>query len=198
MPKLIAIAGVPRSGTTWLYNAVRLIHDRAGRSIYGAWCADYDPNTSASRHLIKVHKPEQLHAHPEITFATNRDVAESLASLVRMGWLADEEVAIKNAATNHQRLRLYWEERADYIAQYEEVTKQPLTVIEGLCSRLEILLEKSMSEAIAHELAMMQSPKSGNYDPVTLLHPGHRSDAKMNERQVDRVREILRKTKTDD
>lgn len=198
MPKLVAIAGVPRSGTTWLYNAVRLIHDRAARPIYGAWCADYDPRTLASTHLIKVHKPEQLHAQPEIIFATNRDVAESLASLVRMGWLADEETAIKNAATNHERLRLYWEERADYVAQYQEVTKQPLKVIEGLCSRLGILLENSISEEIAHELAVMQSPKSGNYDPVTLLHPGHRSDTKVNERQVDRVQDILRETKTDD
>ena len=56
MRKLILIAGMKRSGSTWMYNAVRLMLKDAGKDVYGCWIDDYDESNTAEFHVVKTHK----------------------------------------------------------------------------------------------------------------------------------------------
>ena len=52
-PQLILSAGIPRSGSTWLYNAARLLLSAGGQdSLEAAWIEDYDRESPAALHLV--------------------------------------------------------------------------------------------------------------------------------------------------
>ena len=89
-PFVILIAGMPRSGSTWQFNAARLILNRKHPAIFSGWCADYDPATKEPVHLVKVHTPEQVRFDYSLVLTTKRDLLECIGSSKRMGWLKDD------------------------------------------------------------------------------------------------------------
>jgi len=56
----VLCAGIPRSGSTWLYNAARLLlaHAAGPARVYGAWVEQYDPSHPEPWHVVKAHEPD--------------------------------------------------------------------------------------------------------------------------------------------
>ena len=58
-PLCILVAGVPRSGSTWAFNAARLLLRDAGVTLHAAWVADRPADDLAvfehERHVVGAH-----------------------------------------------------------------------------------------------------------------------------------------------
>ena len=173
-PRICLVAGVPRSGSTWAFNAARRLLELSGTALQAAWIADYRPEDPAPVHLVKAHKPEEVTFTPDIVLTTRRRPEACLASLIRMGWLKNEPEAIRRSWAWHHRLYAHWQARSDLEIAYGEITGAPEAALDRLAAVLDLSLPPGATAAVAAELAALQAPGTGHYDPVTLLHPGHR------------------------
>jgi len=175
-PHIILVAGLPRSGSTWLFNAVRLLLSEANIANHSVWVADWERDHPAPIHVVKAHRQDQVDFSPDIVLTTRRPAEECLASLVRMGWLKNEPEAIRNAWRNHQSLMRYWQSRSTLETDYSEMTGDPQRALTRLAALLRVSIPDPAILLISNELETLRAPTTkGGYDPVTLLHPGHRN-----------------------
>lgn len=172
--RIILVAGVPRSGSTWVFNAARLLLTHAGRDLQAAWVADYRPDHPAPTHLVKAHRRVEVTFEPELVLTTRRPTAACLASLVRMGWLADTPEAIRERWRQHRALYDYWQARSHLEIAYDEIVGAPQRALEDLAGVLALVPSEQDLKGIAKALEDMRAPRGGAYDPETLLHPRHR------------------------
>lgn len=197
MPFIIVIAGVPRSGSTWLYNAVRMICQAVELNTYACWVGDYDPNTHSDHdvHLVKLHDSKELTFLYDKILTTQRNLDERLASILRMGWVDAEPVVIKNAAKGHALMHSYWEERSNLEIPYAEINNAPFKAIAKIANQLGIPLYPDDHVRIAKSLNQLKVPTATDnkydHDRETLLHPGHRADPAEREKNLRYVRDIL-------
>lgn len=199
MPFTVVVAGVPRSGSTWLYNAVRLLSKAAGLHTKGGWIGDIDPHhvPDCDLHLIKLHDPKDLTFAYDCLLSTHRDLSERLASLTRMGWLSMETEAIRAAAEAQTQLHLYWAERSSLEVSYTDITLAPQAALKQIAECLNIGPQDAEICVVARKLADLAPPPSGNggtYNSETLLHPGHRASHRERQIAVDLVRCALEGT----
>lgn len=193
LPFLVLIAGIPRSGSTWVFNAARFILDEHYGSIHAVWCADYDVADKSAVHLVKVHTQREAEIfRPDIVLSTQRDIAECIASLIRMGWAKNHADNIVVAARNQKSLYEYWYARSDLEVKYEKLVSEPVKEIVAIANVFGIPLDVVDAERIAQEVSRLMPPSNGRYDPVTLLHPGHRSNQVSANALTKDVRRILK------
>lgn len=194
VPQVIVVAGVPRSGSTWVFNAVRQLYSLDDRKAYCAWCADYRPQEHAGCdvHVVKLHDREQLAFDHDLLLTTERDVTEQLASLVRMGWLDKDPAGIRAAAEGHLSLARHWLSMSDCNICYEDITGRPEGAVLQLAESLGVACTLVQAQKIAARLSALSAPESGSYDPETLLHPGHRGSEEARKEALSVVRSALR------
>ncbi|MFC4671072.1 hypothetical protein ACFO5X_21160 [Seohaeicola nanhaiensis] len=190
-PRLILVAGVPRSGSTWAFNAARRLLGQAPGGLHAAWVADRDPHHPARTHLVKAHQPGEVDFAPDLVLTTRRAAEECLASLIRMGWLADDPAAIRRAWVHHNRLYTSWKARSDHEISYAGMIADPARELTRLAAALEVDLSAQDAGRIAAELAAMEAPETGTYDPETLLHPGHRAAPGAAGRRAEEILRLL-------
>ena len=170
----VLVAGMPRSGSTWLFNAARLLLAATGRPVHAAWVADRDPDDPAPMHLVKVHTPEEAAFPHDLVLTTRRPIDECLASLIRMGWLKPDAEAIR---TNHRiQTSLYdhWAARSTLETTYDDILHRPEAAVARIAEALGLAPDAARDARLAADLAALRAPESGRYDPETLLHPRHR------------------------
>lgn len=188
-PRIVLIAGMPRSGSTWSFNAARLLLLRGGAPVQAAWIEDYDPDLPAETHLVKAHEPGQVGFDPDLVFTNWRPIPDCLASLIRMGWLSEEPDRIRRAARHQEKTYQHWNARSDHEVRHDDILSRPASVVAAMARRLGVPLEEGASQAVARELAALKAPEAGHYDPMTLLHPGHRGGGRTI--TPDKIRRIL-------
>lgn len=176
-PTVIVVAGLPRSGSTWLFNAARLVLGTDGPPPYAAWVGDYRPRTAtAAVHLVKLHLPDQLTFPCNRILTSDRPIEACVASLIRMGWLASEAGVVDRGRRFLLSLRDHWRARSDLEVAYEDILARPARVVAQVADTLGRAVGPAEAERIAGVLAALRAPEAGPYDPVTLLHPRHRAD----------------------
>lgn len=190
-PQRILIAAVPRSGGTWLFNAARLLLETAADSLHAAWCEDYNPMHPAHHHLVKAHLPEQIDFTPAKILTTQRDLAERLASLIRMGWLEDTPDKIISAANGQERLYEYWRTRSDLEVSYQAIVEAPDKTVSMIGKAICAPVDPARARLIAEELKRLPAPEVGTYNAVTLLHPGHKAGSQISVAPVENIRRLL-------
>ena len=178
-PFVILIAGMPRSGSTWQFNAARLILSRKYPAIFSGWCADYDPARKEPVHLVKIHTPEQLRFEYSLVLTTRRDLLECIESSKRMGWLKDDNFFIQVLMQVH--LYNYWNDRTALETDYLTIKNNPVKAILDISGILEVELSVDEASEISDRIDDITPPdpdaiKPHVYDKVTLLHPKHISD----------------------
>ena len=172
--RLILVASIPRSGSTWLYNCVKQILTKYNQVVYSCWVEDYNPQDEADVHLVKAHYPDpELAERADVIFTSRRDMREVAASLVRMGW-GDRE---KGLADQIQRfvnvIHPFWYERSSLEVEYKQILRTPKVVIEQVGHALGCHLSLEYVRQLENYLSQMGSPEE--YDKETQLHPNHRS-----------------------
>jgi hypothetical protein len=183
MSSLVLSAGMPRSGSTWLYNALRLLllrrHGGPGE-LACAWVGDLHKMPPAECRLVKLHEFDAtLAAQAGFVVWSYRDLRDALASQFRkfgtpptLG-LADYLIA--------QDAR--WQARADHVMRYEDMLADPAAEVLRLAQSL------GMVDVGPHEAATLadalstlsydsDGPRNGAYNELTLLHRGHVTDGR--------------------
>ncbi len=196
-PRTVVVGTSPRTGSTWVYNAVRFLLEATGAGVYASWCEHYrGPIKGDTRtHVVKVHEPDHLTFPYDILITTHRDLAERLGSLIRMGWLAKAESAVVNARKRALKLDDFWATRSNLVVSYENIEHQPECVILEIAHALRIPADLSIVQQVNSKILAMSQPEYGQkYDPLTLLHPGHKSDGTETAELAGWVRAVLDKT----
>ncbi|MEO0393588.1 MAG: sulfotransferase domain-containing protein [Pseudomonadota bacterium] len=183
--KTIIICGMQRSGTTALFNIIRLLSQLHGYSLNAAFVDDYDPSIAADIHLIKTHVvPEPLlqkmiaigRPAPElgVTFiSSHRDVRDVVASAMRMGWIEDERVMghLADVFDRYTKSETF----ADYNMRYENFKADPIATMLSLAAAIDMPITQEQAQELDQELRALNDLKvpQGHYDPITLLHNNH-------------------------
>jgi tetratricopeptide (TPR) repeat protein len=190
----VVIAGVPRSGSTWVYNVTRLLLEISARKIYACWQADYAPlqHEDADVHVVKVHSPDDLKFPYDLVLTTKRDTVDRVASLIRMGWVQKEADNVRKTIQHQEALYQFWKSRADIEVSFEAITKQPERAVQQIAHALKLPCTPKKAEDVLNRLSALKMPEEGApHDPVTQLHPGHRSDGSETQRIADWIRSVL-------
>ncbi|MFN3955451.1 MAG: hypothetical protein ACK4LQ_13445 [Pararhodobacter sp.] len=189
----MVIAGVPRSGSTWLFNATRLLIEASGSTLHSAWVADYRPadHAEADFHLVKLHQPAELSFACHCLLTTRRDAVSQLASLLRMGWLAPDGEVIRTRACELRGLYEFWAARSDLEIAYDQICDQPELALQRVQAQIGLGSRGTDLSRVFDGLNRLKPPDTGRYDPLTLLHPGHAADATERSKYIEIVRAAM-------
>lgn len=171
-----------RSGSTWLYNVIRLLLESKSCSVYGAWVEDYNPLDEAEYHLVKTHRYiPSLSEQADLILSSRRDLRDIAASLIRKRWI-DKSNLINLLESNIENYE-QWRPCSAYDVEYTEIIYRPIETISIIASLLEcelnydhIVMINDMTKDIAKSSVV--SPDK-HYDEKTLIHPDHITDGKV-------------------
>lgn len=195
-PRVILVASVPRSGGTWVFNAVRGIFETQKIPYASGWCKDFEGSANVKHHIVKAHKPDEFTATPWKVITNHRPIEQRIASLLRMGWVDDTDEGIKDALRHQGNLYTHWAKQSDVEVKFEKIANDPQDIIFDLGTTLGIKLDNKATKDVVDFVQKLKSPKSGAYDPVTLLHPRHvLSDREAHNARVEKIRKIMSKEK---
>ncbi len=179
---LVLSAGMPRSGSTWLYNALRLLlrqrFPRPGELACG-WVGDLDRIAAdAPCRLVKIHEwDEGLAAQAAFVAWSYRDLRDAMASQHRKFGgalsLAFADYLVRQDAR--------WTARADHVMRYEDMRADPQRELARLATALS--LDGVDLPALRCELDGLsydsEGPRNAAYHELTLLHRGHVTDGRV-------------------
>lgn len=180
--RLILAAGMPRSGSTWLYNAARLLAGHAGGAVHAGWVEDVDPSAPACDDLVvKLHAFDpKLAARANFIFSSRRDLRDIGASIRDMGWAKSDKGVLRQVA-KVRRAHAFWEARADLDVDYRDILKKPRALLKRLAAILRIPVEEAALARIETELSGLAADPArmtAQHDAVNLMHATHRVDGR--------------------
>lgn len=179
---LYITAGMSRSGSTWLFNAVRLILKGRYSKLYSCWIEEFDETRArgCDAILIKTHKaaPEFV-SEADAIFISHRDLRDIAVSLRDMGWLSERQdwaSSVDTTVSEHD----YWARLCDIDISYEEILGSPLRTLYRL-SRIALPNQSMLRRCfciwnIYRGIDTLPEAPTKNivHHNETLLHHGHR------------------------
>lgn len=166
----ILIAGCWRSGTTALYNLVRVICMEHGK-VYSCFEDDYKENigTEYDFEIVKVHKYKiDWVEWSDCVFTVFREPQEVLDSMTRFGRTGGRKLETGDAL----RGLAYWghyQMYSAYCVNYAQIKKGSFKMVTDISKAIGV---KVYPPDIIEKWAEIKPPKTG-FDPVTLLHSNH-------------------------
>jgi hypothetical protein len=170
-----------RSGSTWLYNAVRLVLEEARvPGVTAGWIADREKILAARHSVLKIHAYDEKLAEPgNIVLTSHRDLRDIAASLSRKFSFTME--TLQETVEAHAR----WAEVAVYDLRYENLLTdrmRELRKVAGLLRLPEPTVEALPFESILGKLEgekfTEKRSTAQRFDSVNLLHDGHITDGR--------------------
>ncbi|MDY6906220.1 MAG: sulfotransferase domain-containing protein [Thermodesulfobacteriota bacterium] len=135
--KKILVAGMFQSGSTALFNLIRLCHLNKGHNVYSCLFNMYDRHNPADVHIVKIHRYDSVFsAWADITFNVKRDIRDCLASRRRRKNTLKTPKEIISWADHLIHLHKSWRHEATYEFIYEKYKTNPLAAIEVLAECL--------------------------------------------------------------
>jgi len=173
---VILVAGMRHSGSTALFNIIRLGLEKSGHEFISGY-SEYESLASKIRQagcigLIKTHEfRDDLLSMADVVFTTRRDLRDTVASAVRREFPILKKLgsAIEYAKYNRSLFDL-WSHHTDFQFVYEDFIRNPLESVDKIIEFLG--LDKDHVEAICHEVSNL--PKD-DYQ-TTLLSESHITD----------------------
>jgi hypothetical protein len=181
--RLILAAGIPRSGSTWLFNAIRGLLSNAGRTVEGAWVGDLDALSlpECDDLVVKLHDPDAHFAQlSPLAFTCHRDLRDVAASLRGMKW-AETDDQLLNSIRQVRRQHEFWAARSVYDVAYEEIVSSPGPVASRIAHLLEVTLTAEKIDELVAELSGLAADParmSERHDMTNLMHADHRIDGR--------------------
>ncbi len=184
---LILAAGMPRSGSTWLYNAIRLLllrDPRIAGNLGCGWIADWNAIPKRKYLLVKLHDYDVgAVVLSKLAFYSYRDVRDAIASQKRRFGGCPDMLWADLYIHQHE----LWMRQAACVMKYEDMLRDPSAVVAALLQGLEAagLLSPTAGgplDPVIRELdRLAEHPVPGagaGYDPTTLYHPAHITDGR--------------------
>ena len=165
---LVVSAGMPRSGSTLLFNIIReILKVEFGSKLASAWEADVQDLESGEAFLIKTHRVSRLlRFRAQHIFYSYRDVRVAAVSAMRrfeipisLEWMRAEVEEYRKA-----------KEVSRLIFQYEVLRNDPLLIVNQISRSLDIQVD---AEEIVSSALCLHPPTSSGYSKISLLHNDH-------------------------
>jgi|GEM_PF-2676346 hypothetical protein len=179
-------AGMSRSGSTWLYNALRLILAEKHPRLYARWVENSSGAeavaAAADAVLIKTHDPTRFwSARATMCFTCHRDLRDIAVSLRDMGW-ADDRREMLDWVDRIRRNHDFWAPRAVRDFAYDEILGRPVELLAEMAKLCSVELSTEQCAAISAALSRLDGDRNSTaiHDPTTLMHPRHRFDGRAN------------------
>lgn len=175
---IILIAGMRHSGSTLLFNIVRVASELAGLSVKGAYSEKIESTKeladSCQVLLIKTHEyRDDIADISNFTLTTIRDLRDTVASAKRRKFaMLDRVGGVVEYAKFNRALHDSWYKKSDFVFEYEAFMYKPFHIIQQVLSALE--LDGSLADEIYKRVTSL--PKD-NY-ALTLLSDTHITDPK--------------------
>lgn len=172
----IVMAGMHRSGTTWLFNVLRLLVCEGG-NCYCVFVQDFDPRQMRAVNVVTAHRFDgDLVRMADVLLLTHRDVRDVVASAVRIGILEPRREVVLSWLDNmveweYERWRPY----ANLDITYWEAQFDRTTWIRKVAEAIGVTADEARASRIRDEVETigLGSRTLERYDPVTHLHPRH-------------------------
>ncbi|MFK7741075.1 MAG: sulfotransferase family 2 domain-containing protein [Planctomycetota bacterium] len=172
-PLILLCAGFPRSGSTWLFNVMRIALRRAQVPLHAAWVNDYDADHPAPVHLVKVHDRSPLLNAASAVFVSTRDLRDVAASQR----LHDPDSDNPERVVDHFHERLShhgaYERAAHHHVVYEEMVRDKQGHIAQVLAKLGIDGDPQAIHLEVESLQVRDRSSDGRYDTTNLLLVGH-------------------------
>lgn len=176
----IIVAGIYRSGSTWLFNAVRLMAEkRFQTSSSGFIWWDLDPSDCS---VIKTHafySDKELQFRPTFVVTSSRRKSEIIKSMKKQRRKGVDPRFIN--AGNFEEINVFFDwlnswRRHDshvYEMDYDDLERGYIQkILKELNKALSFGLSETQLILVELELIELKAPAEG-FDPVTLLTPTH-------------------------
>lgn len=166
----ILIAGCWRSGTTALYNLVRVICEEHGNT-YACFEDTYNESIGGEFdfEIVKVHKFKKTWIDwADLVFTIWREPGEVWNSFNRFFKSQDKETTLNDYGRGLTWFGLY-NRFADYEVRYKQLNRSTEKLARGLAEQIGFDINEKQ---IVKRFRQVKPPKEG-IDPVTLLHSNH-------------------------
>ena len=177
---VIVSAGMPRSGSTLLFNLLKniLLIKYSDKLSYG-WIGDVNKLPRGDAFLIKMHSLDDYYCfRSQFKFYTYRDVRVAAVSAIRK---FDTEPNIENIR-GHIQQYIVAKENCDLIIQYEDLITDPLRYTQKVSKKLGIPINQQEIVETTFNLQPPNVLEDGmGYSQETLLHKGHFTHTKDHE-----------------
>jgi len=169
----IVCAGCHRSGSTWLYNAIRLIMESTKKDVYGCFFTKYDPENKSQIHVVKTHNWRESLEDADKIFTTRRDLRDIAASAIRRGLIKETET-IPYLKRIIKKEYIPWKSHSDLEIVYEELVRNKKLQIQNIARVLRVSVQIG---EIYKKIENLPIPEV--FDPLTQLHPNHITDGRL-------------------
>lgn len=167
----IIVAGLYRSGSTWLFNVVRFICEEHG-TVYSCFEDQYDQWESGKFdfEIVKAHKFDEIWIPGSVILTSIRPWKEVRKSMIRL-----RELNKTGNKTQHIRIPTFlewlarWNNHNNYCMEFKDIYTRPLGVIKEVAAAISLDCE---AKAIYEKVQALKPPKDG-IDKVTLMHSNH-------------------------
>lgn len=169
---LVVSAGMPRSGSTLLFNILReILSSKWASQVSAGWVGDIFELPKGSVYLIKVHDfSPYFQARAVHSFYTYRDVrVAAVSGMKKFG-------QVPSVASIRQNLNQYLvaKRSCDLVIKYEDLVSNPDLFVQQIARILDVSVDV---DDIVKKTFYLQPPKEqevkGAYSMKTLLHKHH-------------------------
>jgi len=177
---LIIAAGMPRSASTWLYNAARLLLSSSpsiSQQFSCGWIGDWENIPKKKYMLIKVHRyNESLVDQSKCILYSYRDIRDALASSFRKFGQVPSIEAADALVSQYEK----WMNVANVVMRYESMLDDKESIITQLVHLfgMQNIDPARIVENIERISYQSQGSKNATYHNVNLYHRGHMTDGR--------------------
>jgi hypothetical protein len=176
-------AGMPRSGSTWMFNVVRVLLKHAGvPDVAGGYVGQASELLTHQHAIIKLHPFDfELATRADVVLTAHRDLRDVAASMKRHYQKNYSAVEMNEWVKSQVK----WAQYAAYDLHYELLLVDRLAEIRKIAATLQLpppILAGLPYETILNEIEGQKFTKkfseASAYDAVNLLHEGHITDGR--------------------
>ena len=135
----ILVAGIRHSGSTALFNIVRLVLEKSDIDFQSGYVEHdwFKQDSPQGIRLIKIHEPKyDITQRPTVVLTTVRDLRNTVASASRRGFPLLEAMGPVHYSEYNRMIEEFWRTKSDFLFVYEEYVSDPIKFSEALCEFL--------------------------------------------------------------
>lgn len=169
LSKLVLSSGMPRSGSTLLFNIIRLcLEKKYQNGLVSGWVGDLMELPNGKIYLIKLHGIRRIYTYrASLIFYSYRDVRDALVSVERKFGTTPSIDLCRSYIKEYVLAKKY----ANYMFKYEDFSDNLESTIHFISKILNIKLDSA--EILKNIPSVSLDLLNEGYDKKTLLHGGH-------------------------
>jgi hypothetical protein len=182
--RVIVAAGMSRSGSTWQFNALRLLLESSGESVYSFWIDDWDSEKARPARilLVKIHQISPALAQAAwCCFTCHRDLRDVAMSSADLAQADGYEVDVVALTREIREAHEFWARQSALDAPYARIVTDPESVLERMAAWLGIPITEVEAQRLCQTLTALSDgdvPPGNSHNPLTLLHQQHFFDGR--------------------